>query len=140
MKKVVIDASVAVKWFVPEIHSAAAARLLEPEIVLCAPDLIGPEFANVLWKKMRRGEITRDEADEIFRAFRALPLEIHPSAFLLGAAFELAVEFDRSVYDSLYLALAVAEECVLITADAKFQSVVAMTPLAGHIQWVEKEL
>ena len=48
MKKVVIDASVAVKWFVPEIHSAAAARLLEPEIVLCAPDLIGPEFGNVL--------------------------------------------------------------------------------------------
>ena len=37
-------------------------------------------------------------------------------------------------------ALAVAEECVLITADAKFQSAVAMTPLAGHIQWVEEEL
>ncbi len=137
MKKVVVDAGVAVKWFVPEIHSVAAARLLEPEIVLCAPDLIGPEFGNILWKKVRRAEITRDDAEEILNAFRALPLEIHHSAVLLAAAFELAVEFDRSVYDSLYLALAVAEECALVTADEKFHSVIRESPLTGHIQWVE---
>jgi len=140
MKKVVVDASVALKWYVPEIHSAAAARLLNPEIVLCAPDLIGPEFGNILWKKVRRAEITRDEAAEMLNAFGALPLEIRPSSSLLPAAFELAVEFGRSVYDSLYLALAVAEDCALVTADAKFHAVLAASPLAVHVQWVEANI
>jgi predicted nucleic acid-binding protein len=140
MKKVVVDASVALKWFVLEIHSAAAARLLDPAIVLSAPDLIGPEFGNTLWKKVRRAEITRGEADEILRAFGELPLEIHPSTVLLDAAFELALKLERSVYDCLYLALAVAEECVLITADGKFHSAVAETPLADYVRWVEDEV
>jgi predicted nucleic acid-binding protein len=140
MKKLVVDASVAIKWFVPEIHSAAAARLLDSEIVLCAPDLIGPQFGNILWKKVRRAEITRQEADQILGAFEKVALETHPSRVLLAAAFELAVALDRSVYDSLYLALAVAEECALITADAKFHSVIAQSPLASHIQWVEEDL
>ncbi|HEX6096712.1 MAG TPA: hypothetical protein VF432_10345 [Thermoanaerobaculia bacterium] len=50
----------------------------------------------------------------------------------------LAVALDRTVYDSLYLALAVAEECVLVTADAKFHATIVMTPLAAHVQWVEE--
>jgi len=140
MKKVVVDASVAVKWFVPEIHSAAAARMLDPEIALYAPDLIGPEFGNILWKKVRREEITREEAVEIVNAFAKLPFEIRPSSILLPAAFELAIELDRTVYDSLYLALAVAEECALITADAKFHATIATSPLAGHVRWVEDEI
>jgi len=137
MRKVV-DASVSLKWFVPEIHSAASARLLDAEVILSAPDLIGPEFANILWKKVRRDEITRHEADEILGAFERLPLEVHPSASLLPAAFEIAVELDRTVYDSLYLALAVSQECALVTADAKFLSVVKSSPLAKYVQWVEE--
>jgi predicted nucleic acid-binding protein len=140
MKKVVVDASVAVKWFVPEIHSAAAARLLDPAIVLYAPDLITAEVGNTLWKKVRRAELVRGEADEILEAFGALPIEIRPSSVLLAAAFELAIAFDRTVYDSLYLALAVAENCALVTADARFHSAVAASPVAGHVQWVEDEV
>ena len=140
MKKVVVDASVAVKWFVPEIHSAAAVRMLDPEIALYAPDLIGPEFGNILWKKVRRKEIGREEADEIMNAFAKLPFEIRPSALLLPAAFELAIELDRTVYDSLYLALAVAEEYVLITADSKFHAALAASPLAGHVRRLEDEI
>jgi predicted nucleic acid-binding protein len=137
MKKVVVDASVAVKWFVPEIHSEAAARLLDPDIVLCAPDLIGPELGNILWKKVRRREIARAEAAEILDAFVAVPFEIRPSTVLLAAAFEIAAELDRTVYDSLHLALAVAEDCMLVTADAKFHAVVRASPAASHIHWVE---
>lgn len=140
MKKAVVDASVAVKLFVPEIHSAAAARALDPEIVLYAPDLIAPEFGNMLWKKVRRGEIGRDEAADILRAFANLPVEIRPSSLLLPWAFEVAVELDRTVYDSLYLALAVAEECALVTADAKFHAAIAASPLAAHVRWVEDEI
>ncbi|SRR5581483_1240579 len=137
MMKVVVDASVAAKWFLPEIHSDAAARLLDPAITLYAPDLIVSEFGNILWKKVRRAEITSVEAGEILHAFGALPLELSPSSALLAPAFELAVRLDRSVYDSLYLALAVAEECAMVTADAKFHSVLAASALAKHVRWVE---
>ncbi|HVR44512.1 MAG TPA: type II toxin-antitoxin system VapC family toxin [Thermoanaerobaculia bacterium] len=140
MSLFVVDASVAVKWFVPEIHSNAAARLLDPDIVLCAPDLIGPELANALWKKVRRGEITEAEADEILQAFEALPLETYASISLLRGAVQLAVALDRSAYDSLYLALAVANDCPLITADRKFYSTIAPSSLAAHIRWVEDPL
>jgi predicted nucleic acid-binding protein len=139
MKKLVVDSSVAIKWFVPEVHSAAAARLLDPQIVICAPDLIASEFGNTLWKKIRRGEITRDEATEILSGFDRLALEFSSSIALLGAAFQLACALERSVYDSLYLSLAVAQECSLITADRKFHSIVSASPFAGHILWVEEE-
>lgn len=140
MKKFVVDASVAVKWYVPEIHSEAAARLLDPEIALYAPDLLGPELGNILWKKVRREEIGREDADEILSAFARLPFEIRPSSVLLPAAFELAIALDRTVYDSLYLALALAEDCALVTADAKFHTVLAASRLAGHVRWVETAL
>ena len=140
MRKAVVDASVAVKWFVPEIHSEAAVRLLDAEIALYAPDLISPEFGNILWKKVRRREIGRDEADEIMIAFARLPFEVRPSAALLPSAFELAIELDRTVYDSLYLALAVAEECAWITADAKLHAAIVASGLAPHVQWVEDEI
>jgi len=140
MRKAVVDASVAVKWFVPEIHSEAAVRLLDAEIALYAPDLISPEFGNILWKKVRRREIGRDEADEIMIAFARLPFEVRASSVLLPSAFELAIELDRTVYDSLYLALAVAEECAWITSDAKLHAAIVASGLAPHVQWVEDEI
>jgi predicted nucleic acid-binding protein len=140
MKRIVVVASVAVKWFIPEVHSTSAARLLDSDVVLCVPDLIGPEFGNILWKKVRRDEIGRGEAQEILRAFSRLPFEVRPSAALLPAAFELAVTFDRTVYDSLYLALAMAEDCAFITADAKFHATLAASSVAQHVQWVEDEV
>jgi predicted nucleic acid-binding protein len=140
MKRIVVDASVVVKWFIPEIHSTPAARLLDSDVVLYVPDLISPEFGNILWKKVRRNEIGREDAEEILRAFSRLPFEIRPSAALLPAAFELAVTFDRTVYDSLYLALAVAEDCAFITADAKFHATLAASSFAQHVQWVEDEV
>lgn len=139
MKRVVVDASVAVKWFVPEIHSAAAARLLEPEFIISAPDLIGPELGNTVWKKVRRQEITSAEASEILAAFPNVGVEIYPSSVLLISAFALAVALDRTVYDSLYLALAVAQDGALITADQKFHASVIKSPLASHIRWIEDE-
>lgn len=141
MRKIVVDASVAVKWFVPEIHSAASVRLLDAEFILCAPDLIGAELANTLWKKVRKGEISRGEADEILASFDGLPIEFVPTKVLLSAAFQVAVTLGRSVYDSLYVALAVAQECSLITADRKFHSAVLTSrALAPHMRWVEDEL
>ncbi|HEV3484087.1 MAG TPA: type II toxin-antitoxin system VapC family toxin, partial [Vicinamibacterales bacterium] len=134
MRQLVVDASVAIKWFVPEVHSPAAVRLLDPDTVLFAPDSIGPEIANALWKKVRRGEITADEASEILSAFARAGVEIFPSHVLVASAFELAVSLGRTVYDGLYLALAIAQDCPLVTADRKFHAAVSASPFAQHIE------
>ena len=140
MKRFAIDASVAVKWFIPEIHSAAALRFLDEDIYLCAPDLLISELGNTLWKKTERREIALAGAQEIVEAIGGMPVELFPASALLAAAFEIATGLKRSVYDSLYLALAIAQDAPLITADRKFHSVIAASPLAGHIAWVEDEI
>lgn len=136
MKTHVVDASVAVKWFVEEIQSDDAERLLDRDFHLWAPDLIGAEITNTLWKKVRRHELSVADAVEIQSAFASVAVEIAPSAPLLPAALQIAVSLDRSVYDSLYLALAVALDCTLVTADRKFYAAIAASRLASHIMWV----
>ena len=140
MKRFIVDASVAIKWYVPEIHSEAAARLLDPEIHLSAPDLIYPEFGNILWKKMRRGQILGEEAVEAVAAFRKVGIDSYPSDVLLPSAFELAAALDRTVYDCMYLAVAIARDCPLVTADQKFHDALLKTSLAGQIHWIEHPL
>ena len=66
----VVDAGVAVKWFVPEIHSAPALRLLRKRFDLQAPELIRVEFGNILWKKCRAGEFDGTTAGEILDNFK----------------------------------------------------------------------
>jgi predicted nucleic acid-binding protein len=137
MRSVIVDASVAIKWFIPEVHSIAAVRLLESDASLAAPDLILAELGNVLWKKVRRGEIAPDEASQIFKGVAKTGIEIIRSDALLPSALELALALDRPVYDCLYLSLAVARDCALVTADRKFQDAVSASAFAPHILWVE---
>ncbi len=139
MSRFVVDASVAVKWFVPEVHHRAALRLLDGSHEWLAPDLLLPEFGNIIWKKTRRGEITQDEGRQIVRAFRKVPIQIHSSANLLEPAFEIANRMHRSVYDSVYLALAILQRCRMLTADRKFCEALKDSPMAGYLHWFEHE-
>ena len=90
MQPYVVDASVAVKWFLPEIHAEAAARLLAPDAILLVPDLLYPEIGNIVWKRVRAGEITREEASTLVQALGALPLQVHPAWPLVLSALEIA--------------------------------------------------
>lgn len=137
MIRCVVDASIAVKWFVPELHAISANRLLYENFELFAPDLIFPEFGNVLWKKWRRGEVTAASAYGIIKDFRQMAMKCYNSQLFVGKAWRISERFGRSFYDSLYIALAKAQACPLVTADRKLYNALKNGSLKKHVLWVE---
>lgn len=137
MSSIVVDASVAVKWFVPEVHSGPAATWLGRGYDLLAPDLIFSEVGNIVWKKVSRGELAKDEGRMVLRGFESVPFAACSTRKLLPLAFEIALGLKRTAYDGMYLALAVAEDSLFVTADRKLYGVVASSVLREQICWVE---
>ncbi len=119
--RTVVDASVAAKWYFAEAGHEAADRMLAERIAgereLVAPDLIVPEFANVLWKRVRRRECSTAAAAEILALWDVDRPELVASSQLVAPAFELATDLGQPVYDCLYLALAIGRRASLATAD-----------------------
>jgi predicted nucleic acid-binding protein len=103
---------------------------------LQAPDLIYAELGNVIWKRHGRGEVDNDEAGRLLTDLRRLPLQTTPCGDLVEAGLELALRTGRSVYDCLYLALAVRGKSVMVTADRRLVNALAGTPLASHVSWI----
>ena len=136
----VVDAGVAIKWYVPEIHEALAKRFLNSAFTLQVPELFYPEFGNILWKKARllkTPEITEAEGRDILDLVLGVALTVHPMGPLLKTAFELAVSAARpTVYDSCYLVLAKALNCRLVTANRVFYDSLKSGPLGSHLAWV----
>ena len=118
MNTLVIDASIAVKWVVAEADSGRAEALLDHSLV--APDLLLAECANILWKKVHRDELSKEEALLAARLLQAAEIELLPTRSLLEAATRIAIELNHPAYDCLYLALAVESSCRFITADERF--------------------
>src|SRR4051812_2428585 len=129
----VVDSSVVIKWFIPETLSAEASQLQTCGIALHAPDFLDVELAAIAWKKMRRDGLPRADADFIVSQLSTLAVIRHPTASLVAAAFDLADRTDRTVYDCLYLALAVQLGGVTVTADDKLVNALATTPWAARI-------
>jgi predicted nucleic acid-binding protein len=118
----VIDASVAVKWFIPEPQSDRAAFLLAEyradRLDLIAPDVLIAEVGNTLWKRsVLRGEIASADAQAMYRDFIDLRIPLRSSSALAEAALAIAVAHHHSLYDALYIALALERKCDLISAD-----------------------
>lgn len=133
----IVDASVAIKWFVPEIYWECAARLQDVPN-LYAPDFMLLECTNILSKKARRKEITRDLADEIQQNLLYLPVQLYPWQDLLLEASDIAHATYRSVYDCLYLVLARQLEGKVVTADKKLYLALETHPeWSGHLLWIE---
>jgi predicted nucleic acid-binding protein len=131
----VVDASVAVKWLIDEPHSHLAAKLLDDDLPLVAPELIYAEVANALWAIARRGDISSTDVRDALDLLADAPLVVPSSMkLLMAAAARLASDLDHPVYDCMYLALALQEQRPVITADGRFHSVVQGHPyLSGHV-------
>lgn len=134
--KYVVDASVAIKWYIPEIYEQEAAQLLQGNHVFHAPELIYPEFSNILWKKVWRDEVTTPEGQQIIAAFAAKKLIPHAHQSLIQSAYTGAASTRQTVYDWTYLALAIALSCAFVTADEKFYQALEKTPLKAHLLWI----
>lgn len=138
MSAFVVDASVVVKWFVPEIHSDAARRLLSLPHTYLAPDLVFAETANVIWKKIRRGELTAEQGRQLVDDIGLIAVETVSCRSLAADAHELARTTGRTVYDAMYLALAARLETRMITADERLAAALTAWPTtAPHIQLVQ---
>ncbi len=125
MKLFAVDASVAVKWFIPEVHADVAELLLDENFDLAVPRLFFSEFGNILWKKFTRDELSHEDVVNSARGLRSAMLTPVPDEWLLDAAIELACELKHPVYDCMYLALADVLETAVVTADQKFANKVA---------------
>ncbi len=138
MSVFVVDASVVAKWFFPESHTENSLRLLADRNRLHAPDFLFAELDNVVCKRIRRGEINRVEGDRIREALRRFPIQTHSFLALLDPGYEIAVRSGRSVYDCLYVALAVLLDGKMVTADRRLHDGLAAGPLSKNLLWIEE--
>jgi predicted nucleic acid-binding protein len=134
----VVDASVVIKWFVPEVHGDAARRLLFAPHEYFSPDLLFPEVGNVIWKKVRRGELTARQGERLAADVSTVAVETVPTRGLLADADRLAITTGLTVHDCMYLALAIRLETEMITADDKLGRTVATHPMtAAHVRLIQ---
>lgn len=134
---VVVDASVIVHWLTPGIFSDPATGLLDETERFMAPDLLVAEVGNAVWKYYRQRLLNQEEAAAAIDMLAFAPVALQPSTQLIADAFLIAADLDRSVYDSLYLALAFATDSPFVTADRMLRNAVDGTPVGEHVVWIE---
>lgn len=126
MRIVVVDASVAIKWFPPfdtEPLAAEARNLLDrwtrSEIEFVVPDLFWAEVGNIIWKSVRGGRCSLAEAQELLKTMPLMNLQAVSSADLVASAFQIATSHGRAIYDCLYVALTKQAGAEMVSADEK---------------------
>ncbi|HLD50558.1 MAG TPA: type II toxin-antitoxin system VapC family toxin [bacterium] len=121
MNTYIVDASVAVKWFIKEENQESAIRLADRceqnKIKLMVPDFFFVEIANVLWNKTVRNLLKVSEAMEMTDKLMKLALGRYSDYELSAVALENALQYGISVYDALYVSLAEIYMAPLVTAD-----------------------
>ncbi|QFU10375.1 tRNA(fMet)-specific endonuclease VapC [Rhodobacteraceae bacterium THAF1] len=132
-ERIVVDASVALKWIIEEDGSAEAARLRSCN--MAAPALLRIETANVLRTLAAKGAIDSASAADLFALLQDAPVTIVDADDALEArALELAVRLGHPVYDCVYLALAERTDRTLITADKRFlRALAGSAPVASAL-------
>lgn len=125
----IVDASVAIKWVVAETGTPEALELLGHRLL--APSLFQVECANILWKKVKRGEMSAREGGIAIRLLAGFGIELYAVGPDMSRVLELAVALDHPAYNCAYLALAESREVPLVTADLRLIRAVQTARQAG---------
>lgn len=116
--RLVIDASVAVKWLLVEDRHELARDVLEDGFELIAPDLLLVEVANALRNKFRAGLVAKAQADSAIEALPGYFDSFFRPSDVLANAFDIACGINHPVADCIYLACAIETGAPLLTDDA----------------------
>lgn len=122
---VAVDASISLKGVLQEVHTSEARALLAEweagAILRIVPSWFGCEITNVLYQRVRRGDLTILQAQTAVRGIMAEVLVRDYEPAIAVRALELAQLLSQpATYDVQYLALAEREDCQLWTADERF--------------------
>ncbi len=118
----IIDASVALRWFLNEPGASDAAAAFGQGAAPTAPDIVLVEIANGLWSAVQRQRIDEPTARALLATAPSLFGPLRPAETLIDTAFEIAHALDHPVYDCIYLAMADADRTLLLTADRRLQA------------------
>jgi len=132
----IIDASVAVRWVVDLPHQQEARSLLTFRNRLLAPDFLHAEVGNALTKLIRGKAVSHADGMEAYEDFFRAPVHVLPARPLAHQAMKLALKSGQSLYDCLYLSLAISETGLFATADGRFWKAMKATPHAKHIHFI----
>jgi predicted nucleic acid-binding protein len=127
---IVVDASIALKWFIQESEFLEARALMRQANGFAAPDLIVAEVANAFWRKRCLGAVSTAQASE---ALEELLTEIDllvPCGDLWRAALGASEELDHAIYDCFHLALAQSLDARMVAADRRLIAKVARSRFA----------
>jgi predicted nucleic acid-binding protein len=137
LKRIVIDASVALKWFLADEEYGQKAlgildKYVSKEIDILAPSLLEYEVINGLLIAKKRGRIEEEKVLMAADGFASLELNLRNISFFYPKVIEYCSLFNRSAYDSSYLALADEEKVPFVTADRGLY-----TAVKKDLNWVE---
>ncbi len=128
----VIDASVAVQWVLEEPHTEAALALKSEQLI--APVLWLAETANALWRHVRLGELTAEQALVRMSDLQSAPVALFAIEPHVATALELACRSNHPVYDCIYLALAIHQGTHVVTDDRRFAAAAARVELGSRVR------
>ncbi len=136
---VVVDASLAAMWVIPESHSLKALGLAErwatERTRVLAPCLVLPEVTNALYKRVTRKELALDTAQRALDIILEFDIEIHEEPSLSHRGMEWAQRLKQpTAYDGHYLALAEHVGCELWTDDRRLYH--AARRDAPWVRWI----
>ena len=120
---IVIDANIAIKWYVNQSGSIEANELAASNEILIAPELILAEAGNAFWLYVKNGMYSQASAHEAMAKLAHRLNEVIPLSDLIEQALAIAIKLNHSIYDCFYLALAEREKATLVTADRKLAGI-----------------
>lgn len=126
VRSAILDASVAMRWIVPEVGTEHAVELLSQPIAWKAPRLMMSEVAAALRRKVAGGDLRAEQAidalDALLAAVADGTVQLAEDETLIAAALTLALTSGHRVPDCLYLAIAEREGAALATADRRLEA------------------